>query len=93
MFLKFYLNGSAVSGLDSDNRCGTELIYYSQSDFKMAAYLQEVSIYSFLQAISFCSMYVSQIAATTRNTFSFIKPQNRERLHCSSQKIIEAIEK
>ena len=68
------------------------ILFISQSDFKMAAHLQEVSTSSFLQAIIFCSRYMSHMATTTRSTLSCIILQNRERLHCSSQKRIETMD-
>ena len=71
---------------------GLKFIHYIQSDFEMVAHLREVSTCSFLQAISFCGRYVSHMATTTRNTLGCIILQNRERLHCSSQKIIETID-
>ena len=57
----------------------------------MVAHLQEVSMSSFLaSAAGTCHTW-----QLPQETLSFITPQNTERLHCicSSQKIIENIEK
>ena len=95
-YLKVCLNGSAVS-------CPDILIMNLMQDKGLSLFIAFKVILKWQhicgkfqlvasQAISFCGRYVSHMATTTRNTLGCIILQNRERLHCSSQKIIETID-